>query len=337
MAASLKSPTLHSLFGLRKSSNWETVSQEAVPQSVIDKFKEIEWLGIDEFSLISASWIHWLSVWLQKIGGGDEPFSKFNIVLSGEALQLPTVYGRPLFSFPHDCTDDFAKEGCRLFSECFTTCFYVQGCLRADETAANAVAFRRLQHNLRARQVTPEDIILLRTRLRSHLTREEQLIFQDAPCILPYNKLCTKFNNLKVKELRLPILCLKPMTKAFISDSLKKNRREFDDLNLAVGAKIMLTSNINTTIGLFAGASGRIVAPFYSNVSKGVDKPDCLLVQFDSKIDCADINNNTVPIFPIADGWNCPRSGRRVTVRYWPLRLSYALTQFKSQVSLVNS
>lgn len=98
----------------------------------------------------------------------------------------------------------------------------------------------------------------------------------------------------------------------------------------------MLTININVTNGLYAGSRGCIICPFYCTSKKGVAKPpDCLLVKFDEPVYLANrvpVLQNIVPIFPVIEGWICPRSGRRVTVKVWPLKLSFSLTQFKSQV-----
>lgn len=169
-----------------------------IPQVVLLKFKNVRWLAIDEFSLISAGWLHWLSRVCQTISGVDSPFGSFNIILSGEALQLPCVFGTPLYKPVEECQDAFSEEGCRLFQTQFNTCFYIYGNKRVDQDAPDATAFRQLLHNLRAKNVSETDLALLRRRLKSNLSMEELAQFQDAPCILPYRKLCRKYNFFKL-------------------------------------------------------------------------------------------------------------------------------------------
>lgn len=318
MAAALNSTTLHSLFSLsKKSSSWEELAKLDIIPSVLEKFRNIEFLAIDEYSLLSGAWFHYILITLEKITALLARKRQFNIIILGELWQLPSVFGAPLYCFPENVGNHFAKKGVELYKK-FSPVFYLEGSERTKD-----LELSELLHNLRRKQVSDRNIELLQSRRKENLTREELCRFNSAVAIFSTNAEANKFNNFKLKQLGTPILELKSK----VTPSNFQYYYQTESVKVAVGCELFLTSNINTTIGLYSGATCKFVSPYNTRVYKDLEFPDCILLEFPNISSASKI----VPIFPCEDIFYCCQSGKKISVKYWPIRLKYGLTSFKSQ------
>ena len=101
---------------------------------------------------------------------------------------------------------------------------------------------------------------------------------------------------------------------------------------LAKGARVMLTMNIWTKVGLCNGALGTVLDFVYADGQTPPVLPICVLVHFDedySRLSLTASLARCVPICPITQvsqngGLNCER-------QQLPLKLAWAMTSHKSQ------
>jgi len=104
--------TFHSAFSLFKTGkDFETLSKEhIVSRAVVDRFRNIEFLLIDEFYLLGCNALAFLNLTLQKILKNTRDFGHLNVLTFGDATQLKPVSD---FCFYSDINrlPPFAKKG----------------------------------------------------------------------------------------------------------------------------------------------------------------------------------------------------------------------------------
>lgn len=230
---------------------------------------------------------------------------------------MPAVFGSPLFCFPENVENKFAKGGLKIYHS-FYPVFYLYGSLRSND-----IELSRLLHNLRRKEVSDNDLQLLESRRKENLSSNELFQFSSAVAVFSTNKEADKFNNYKLKALGTPILQLNSKVTPF------HLHQYFDTepINVAVGCELFLTANINTTIGLYSGAICKFVSPYYTKVYKDKNFPDCILLQFQNISNPVDV----IPIFPSTETFYSHLTGKKIKLQYWPIRLKYGLTCFKAQ------
>ena len=141
--------------------------------------------------------------------------------------------------------------------------------------------FRDLLMRLRTRDCNEEDWKLLLTRQPSKA--ENIAAFQDATRLYFSNEEVANYNFQKLAELHQPIARID----AWHSSDLAKKATpdEMSGLQpsifLSKGAKIMLTINLWTDVGLCNGATGTVVDFIYADNQQPPDLPVAVIVKFD--------------------------------------------------------
>ena len=97
---------------------------------------------------------------------------------------------------------------------------------------------------------------------------------------------------------------------------------------LAVGARVMLSSNLWVDMGLVNGAMGTIKAICYRSGGAPPDLPVAITVQFDTYTGPT-LPDGTVPITPLRRTWST--SGTQCSRLQLPLKLAWAVTIHKAQ------
>ena len=97
---------------------------------------------------------------------------------------------------------------------------------------------------------------------------------------------------------------------------------------LAVGARVMLSSNLWVDMGLVNGAMGTIKAICYGNDGSPPNLPVAVTVTFDS-YSGPTLIDGTVPITPLRRSWFT--SATQCSHLQLPLKLAWAVTAHKSQ------
>ena len=177
--------------------------------------------------------------------------------------------------------------------------------------------------NVRDAIPTIEDWKVLMTRTDSNLDASTKESFNKAKHLFATNDDVHNHNKHCLVSLNHPV------ARSVATRSNNNNNIEADEENLdnevllAVGARVMLTSNLWTDAGLVNGALGVVEDIVYNPGTSPPNPPTYVLVTFDKYVGVAwdELFPQTVPIIPIERGNN----------RQIPLRLAWGLTIHKSQ------
>ncbi|XP_068692831.1 uncharacterized protein [Montipora foliosa] len=172
---------------------------------------------------------------------------------------------------------------------------------------------------------------LLLTRQPSNVSNLNE--FEYATRLLYSNEQVAKYNHYQLNQLQHPVACIN----ARHSSSSAKNASS-DDMSglepvvfLAKTAKVMLTMNLWSHVGLCNGATGTVRHIIYDNGHRPPNLPLAVIVEFDNYRGPAFIDSqpSCVPICPVTVSL---QSGSSLHERQQlPLRLAWALTIHKSQ------
>jgi ATP-dependent DNA helicase PIF1 len=293
--------TLHSYLGIGINKKTSTEMAKYMRKDVKNKLKVLDFLIIDEISMLNNEMFVDISHLLCIIKGNTEPFGGVQVLLCGDFCQLPPV--EPDYAF---MCEEWERAG-------LTTITLTQSYRQGDD-----LAFFQMLQRLRFAKPSREDIASLRSRV--NLSYDDQDI--NPTRLYALNRDVEKINihayNGLVEQGRRNM--------AYKSTYTNKEARDWADacgipevVYLCEGCQVVLTRNLDSEAGLVNGSRGVVV-------SVGSEGP---FVRF--------LNNRTVQIgFATAEmeQKNLLAANQKVnpvTVDYMPIRLAYALTIHKSQ------
>nr|CAD7424250.1 unnamed protein product [Timema monikensis] len=290
--------TLHSFAGIGTGeASVQRCIELASRTQVQQMWKKCRHLIIDEISMVDGDFFEKLDQVARAVRGCDRPFGGLQLILCGDFFQLaPVTQAGKKTKF---CFQTPAWE------RCIQTSFELTRVHRQSDPV-----FIDILQNIRIGRVTPEisktlldtsthkieSAGILATRLCSH-TKDANLINDNKLEKLPgASKVFTAVDS-----------------DPYASKQLDQQTPVSAQLELKVGAQVMLMKNVNVTEGLVNGARG-VVVSFKENGFP--------LVRFCSK--------QEVLIQP--DKWTVKTSGGNImTRRQLPLRLAWAFSIHKSQ------
>nr|CAD7447088.1 unnamed protein product [Timema bartmani] len=290
--------TLHSFAGIGTGeASVQRCIELASRTQVQQMWKKCRHLIIDEISMVDGDFFEKLDQVARVVRGCDRPFGGLQLILCGDFFQLaPVTQAGKKTKF---CFQTPAWE------RCIQTSFELTRVHRQSDPV-----FIDILQNIRIGRVTPEiSKTLLDT--STHKIESEGIL---ATRLCSHTKDANLINDNKLEK-------LPGASKVFTAlDSDPYSSKQLDQqtpvsaqLELKVGAQVMLMKNINVSEGLVNGARG-VVVSFKENGFP--------LVRFCSK--------QEVLIQP--DKWMVKTSGGNImTRRQLPLRLAWAFSIHKSQ------
>ena len=129
------------------------------------QFHHIQWILLDEFSMVGNKMLKFIYLRLQEIKGNKKPFGGVNIVCVGDLYQLQPVMQDFIFVQPSDAYNVLATN---LFIAHFTM-FELDEIMHQKDDKT----FAELLNRLRTGEHTKEDIQLLRTRQITEASSQE--------------------------------------------------------------------------------------------------------------------------------------------------------------------
>ena len=241
---------------------------------------QLHLLIIDEVSMVSSLNLAYIHLRLDEIFARDEWFGGVNVLFVGDILQLPLVNGVPVFERISNKSIT-SKLGC-LTSVNIWQDSVVYNELTINERQKKDQAFSSMLDEVRRGCPSQNTVQALKDRVITTpvVDKFEELMSpgQSPLCLFPTRESCQDFNSEMLSKLgsevkEIPCVNEVDETKGTLKWS-KKATQAMEKLNhdcnlttgleavlkVAVGARVMLQRNINTSSGLVNGALGTVIA-----------------------------------------------------------------------------
>ncbi|XP_046381067.2 uncharacterized protein LOC124152241 [Haliotis rufescens] len=334
-AFNINASTIHSALsiGIDAKLPYQPLGEEKV-NSLRSKLQSIHILIIDEISMVDHKLLSYIHGRLRQIKQTSDysPFGNVSVIAVGDFYQLPPVKGRPLY---------VGTNGYDLWNDNFSVTELTT--IMKQKDPAFAQLLNRLRTRKRSEPLETNDINML---------MRQETGENDADCIHIFA------TNAQVDEFNVTALhskCTDPISiqAQDFSRNLKTGKLEKREnphvkvynsvlqksLFVAIGARVMITKNIDTSDGLVNGVFGTIS---HISLNDGEAFPSRIYVVFDNdkvghklrklKGTASALQTNSTPIAPLEETVS-NNGGIR---RQFPLKLAWACTIHKVQGITVN-
>ena len=252
--------TVHSCLGFDHSSKHTSLSDKQ-RELRREQLKNWEILIIDEFSMLKGDILYRIHLRLCEIAQNNQNFGGINVFLFGDPAQLKPVRGGYIFASPN-CPDYKLAYGDGTDS--LWRSFKVVN-LEENHRQGKDKDYANLLNRMRMGKHTKEDIETLRGRVRKKGHKDiKDALFISAK-VLPV----ANFNENAVKKVRgeqykSKAIHIQAMAKSYKPRLDKKTGRvgdtQFvDELNIKIGARVMLIYNIDVSDMLCNGSVGTVI------------------------------------------------------------------------------
>lgn len=270
-------------------------------------------------------------------GQSTIPFGGISVILVGDIAQLPPITDQVLYH--NKPKNDLAIEGYCMYWK-FETVIKLEKNKRAKGDDIDQQMFRQLQIRARNGDSSLEEWNILL--LRSPDKVRKLIHFQNNAIRLSFgNEKVAQENYKQLKNLNQPIIQINAQ-----HNSTKAKLVSADDMGgleptiyLSKKARVMLTRNLWTEVGLCNGAMGTVVDIIYAKGHRPPVQPIAIIVQFDDKdysgpSFCNSIPN-CVPLYPVTSC--CDILGTKLERQQFPLKLAWSITIHKAQGLTLNN
>lgn len=302
-------------------------------------------LIIDEISMVANDQLLTIHRRLADIMNSDEPFGGVSILAVGDLYQLGPVGRLPVFMPPSDAL-------AALYGSLWKKHFQIIE-LTQIMRQKNDMLFANTLNRFRTQEQTKEDIALIQTRNVENLQEQPPL---KTLHIFPLNKHVDSHNENMLEYLGEQVITIQSIDSKTdhqtgrvedvkLGENASGLRKE---IKLAVGAKVMLTKNIDVADGLANTALGSVKAfipspPASDHPDFTTYRPKYVIVQFEEERVGQKIKQRLKHLVP--DGVSVPIAAIEVFAKYktvsakrtqFPLTLAWAITIHKAQGKTVD-
>lgn len=330
--------TMHSAFMLKTSSrtstDWENKS------IMQNKLSKLELCIIDEISMVGQNKFNEISETLKKIKQCREPFGGVSILAVGDFYQLSPVFSVPVYRDKEiSRIEDFDSPLWNLFNmHELTTIMRQKDC-----------QFTTLLNSIRSKVPdtgSEEDNKLKSRELKIDHNHKDYP--KHAMHVFAQNQYCDQWNNICLNSLEgemVTINCIDRskdnmlnVAELNITSVTRETGNLAKVLNLKIGARVMLSNNIDTSDGLTNGAMGTV----YGIIKRTNERVIAILVRFDINTVGQNAKQNSyykhidaqsVPIKRIQADFGHKHNNKTVRIlrMQFPLLLCWAVTIHKCQ------
>ncbi|PPQ75727.1 hypothetical protein CVT25_000613 [Psilocybe cyanescens] len=209
-AALLNGSTYHSALGIYSRSNSGqdfSKNEGAVINEVRTRLTGVEYIFIDEISMLSARDLFAISQRLSQVFNSDSVFGGVSMILAGDFAQLPPVGNLPFYSPSIKHTQDSRMRPSdqeatlgKIFWHQFTTVVILKQNMRQKTQSVADSKLRTALENMRYANCTPSDIEFLNTRtplklMRNGVSPLTDDKFRNVSVITAWNNQKDRFNE----------------------------------------------------------------------------------------------------------------------------------------------
>ena len=225
--------------------------------SLRNKYSEISAIIIDEISMVSDKLLKDIHLRLCEIAGVSTqiPFAGKTVIAVGDFFQLPPVIGRPVFS-----ADGFVESLLKLWDN-----FKIAELTEVmRQQGDNVNVFVDLLNNVRVANLTTEDQDILKSRFISRNNPDYPIaalhLFAENKPALEHNQ--SMLDQIEGASILINAIDELPKNVSHKLIELAQNRKQTETgglankLTLKMGAKVMLTVNIDISDKLINGQMG---------------------------------------------------------------------------------
>ena len=345
-ASNIEGQTLHTLFSFNFGAGYLSLSDKKRDEKR-NLYKNLKMLIIDEISLVDSDMLYKIDLRVREITQMGVPLGNVAIFVLGNLMQMCPISGRYIFLSPRNEQFFLTHEVDPLWKK-----FDVIN-LEINHRQGEDRDYADMLNRIRVGKETPNDIEQLKQRVRD-LNHEDIKREKDALFIFGTNKKVNQMNNRRLKALNgdehlIMAICLHKTIKNFNPPEGKAGevmKTPFQkELRVKVGAKVMLTYNVDTSDGLTNGARGVLVGvklDTRNNISQLVIKFDRESVGREKRRKCPETQSKYpggTPIEKINFSFSISKSKKSVintaSVIQFPIKLSFACTAHKIQGSTI--
>ena len=257
-------------------------------------------------------------------------FGGISVILVGDISQLPPVSDNVIYhNIP---TGEVGTESYIAYRQ-FDKVVKLIVNQRAIRTSKKQQDFRKLQINARDGNNTNSECEMLLERIPLNI--QDASTFETTAFKLSYgNEKVAKHNHTRLVQLNTPIAVIKAK-----HNNKTASKLSADDMGslqpqilLTKGARVMLTKNLWTEVGLINGAMGPVKRIIYQLGHSHNSLPIAVITQFDDTYIGPSICSNIPNYVPIAPIINASDTlGSAYERQQIPLQLSWSRTIQKSQ------
>ena len=270
--------TIHTAFGMNFGNKHISLGDQ-IRDARKTQLSELRIVIIDEMSMVKADMLYQLNLRLQEVTGSAEDFGGVCVILCGDLMQLRPVQARWIFEEPTG-KEYKAFHASNPLWEIFEPIELTQNHRQGEDRI-----YADLLNRMRVGENTEEDFRLLETRVTSEVP-------PDSWHFYGFNKLVYARNKDELIKLDTPLFTFEARNShpnmVFESQFGKVNDTSFDfQLELKIGARVMLIHNLDAADGLVNGSTGYVRGFIKSDGSKANDSADVhmILVEFDDEED----------------------------------------------------
>ncbi|KAL6486235.1 hypothetical protein MHYP_G00056270 [Metynnis hypsauchen] len=322
--------TLHALLKLPRSLKPPYQGLGNTLDEMRANFSNVQIMIIDEISMVSKPLFAYVNWRLQQIKGNDKPFGNVSIMAVGDFHQLPPLgKAKPLCVYEHHVLD-FWRDHFKMIT--------LTDIMRQKDDLAFAELLNRLRVKQKHDPLSDADSSLIKQVIKS-----PEDCPSDALHIFATNKEVDGYNSAAITSRFSDITNIdaEDYKKDPRSGQMQKQGAPFkgekgdliDTLQVAVGARVMLTRNIDVQDGLVNGCFGT-VAKIITQTHNSVPVVQMIGLELDNT-DAGQKHRNKVPggsdnvVYIEREEESLRKKG--TVRRQFPLKLAFACTAHKVQ------
>ena len=259
-AENINGQTLHTLLGFTFGTNYQSLGDKS-RDAKRALFRNVKCLVIDEISLIDPDMLYKIDLRFREIKQIDKPFGNIAILAFGDIMQIKPVMGRYAMERP------IAPQSAIAFELDSTWHKFEVIVLEKNHRQGEDKIYADMLNRIRVGEETEKDMEELEARVRA---KDHEDIKNETKAIYLYgtNENVNRMNNLKLKdlpteEIKISAILYHRTLKNFepsINNAGNILNTPFQkELRLKIGARVMITYNVDTCDGLNNGAIGELI------------------------------------------------------------------------------